>query len=228
MKKIITYAVITAMLCMTLPKHLFVTASTTSDYWVIHPVTTESLIDTSTEGLITLSNGLVERTINISEQIGGVTTSFRNLYKDWELLDHTEKEGILTLDGTSYSIGGTTGQRFTYSYYTEELIEKEFNWSPKPYITHANPWPALGKQVVLVYTPSSDMPTGYQNLTVEVKYEIYQGIPVIGKRITMKNNGTQSVRVNGYTNDVLAVKSELKDKLYVENTYNGGSDLSNR
>lgn len=229
MKKLKAYAITLCLLLTFLSTdHLLVEAQTPTDYWVINPVTTEAQIDTSTTGIIKLSNGLIERTINTTSSIGGVTTSFRNLYKNWELLDHPEQESIIGIDGTLYNVGGTgsASQLFEYSHYTTGNIEAEFNWTPKPYTAVVNPWPALGKQITLVYTPSSQMPAQYQNLLVEVKYEIYQGIPVIGKRTTVYNNGTTDIKITYYANDVLAVKSTHKDKLYAETSYNGGSDLN--
>lgn len=201
---------------------------TATDYWVVDPINISAQVDITTDGVITLSNGLVERTIDTSEDGGGATTSYRNLYKDYELLDHTEAEGIIGLDGQRYTVGGTGDtSHFRYSHYTTGDIEAEINWTPKPYISEVNPWPALGQSITLTYDVSPEMPTKYHDLQIEITYDIYKGIPVISKRMRLFNNGSSDVKITYFANEVLAVKSELQDQLYAETDYNGGSDLNN-
>jgi len=58
-------------------------------------------------GTITLSNGLLERTIDTRL---GCTTGFMNLMTDESLIRAVESEGSVTLNSLIYPIGGATGQ----------------------------------------------------------------------------------------------------------------------
>ena len=94
-------------------------AAATAD-WVVTPVTTASVICERGDGVVVLSNGIVERRIATSPN--GTTTSLKNLYTDTEMLhEGSQPEATVSLAGTSYDVGGSTADGgFVYSSHSIE------------------------------------------------------------------------------------------------------------
>ena len=113
---------------------------------------------------------------------------------------------------TGYKIGKTEA-RFPW--------KKRSEWSPKDL-----PWPAPGVSLTLEYqsppsfgaverveqpVPLSKKPASGK-VTVEVHYELYDGIPLLSKWIVVRNGTAQPVRLNTFISEILAtteVESEV-------------------
>lgn len=203
----------------------YASTNNNEQYWVIRDTHDPADI-TLSNNILTLNNGLVERKIDLNQN--GTTTSFRNIYRDWELLSGMTVEGIVGLDGTNYEIGGTSPHAFQYESYTiTDTTDADFAWEPSHYTAKTNPWPALGKGVEITYTPPSTIPDQYKNVKVKLRYEIFTGIPVISKRgfVTLGEEDA-SISITYFATDKLAVSSEHTEDIYVETNYNGGGDLN--
>lgn len=208
------------------------------DYWVSNDVQIPSEVKKD-GNIVTLSNGLVERTFDISKNF--VTASYKNLYTGISLLNNENLQADIYLsltdtykdDDTSgdtlFYVGGEsdTVPTFQYESYTvEDQTEEIFHWeydermSP-PSMKDAD-WPAKGKALVVNYTAPDNADTKYAGVKVQVRYEIYDGIPVICKKINVTNEGENDVIVHRMTVEALPVNTAVKDALYLEGSLNAG------
>jgi len=184
--------------------------------WLVKKVTLESgVFRGENEKEILISNGLISRTFRLTPNCA--TVDFVNLVNDETLIRGVSPEALLTIDGKEYKVGGLDGQ-VEYGYLKKEWIEQM--WSPagsfqlvgfevgevEPRINWKNRrWSLVkkgetkGKSIKFSYT-HKDLP----KLTVNVHYEIYDGIPMISKWLTITNSGSSSVTLNSYKSEILA------------------------
>ena len=146
-----------------------------------------------------LTNGIIERRIVVEPS--AATVSFKNLTTGEELIRAVAPEARVVIDGTSYPVGGLTGQP-VLNYFKDEWIptlkpmensyrfesakigeiEKPFEWKKRPeWLSKDLAWPPKGKSLRMSY--KHDPKDGKVLPTVDVYYEIYDGIPVLQKRI---------------------------------------------
>ena len=64
---------------------------------------------TRNDKTVILSNGLVSRTIRIVPN--AATVGLRNLHTGEEYIRSVKPEALLTINGTSYPVGGLSGQK---------------------------------------------------------------------------------------------------------------------
>ena len=165
--------------------------------WVVTPVQTPSVICATGDGVVVLSNGIVER--RLATAPNATTTSLRNLWTDTEMLAESgQPEAVVRLDGKDYEVGGSTADGgFVYS--GHEVIEgthKPYEWTPyledgatvKPW-SEVAPWPAAGRSVVFTYSPHADVAERHRDVTVRIRYEIYDGIAAMMKRGVRREHG---------------------------------------
>ncbi len=123
--------------------------------------------------------------------------------------------------------------------------QKRLDWMPQDL-----PWPPKGKELVLRFNLSeSDIDkiskqagSSIEDLeylldvTVNVHYNLYDGIPLMSKWITIENNSNRTFTINKFKSEILAVSDPesavdqpdiwLKSKLYVESDYAFGDGMS--
>jgi hypothetical protein len=166
---------------------------------------------------IVLENGLISRTFRIVPN--GATVAFDNLMTGSSILRAVKPEALVSLDGRSYDVGGLVGQP-EQAYLLPEWVDTmrastnsfrctgfkfgktsaPFGWGRKRHSMDL-PWPAPGASLAFHY--ESDEPD-LQRLEVIIHYELYDGVPVLGKWITITNNRTNSLRLNSFTGEILA------------------------
>ena len=205
-------------------------------------------------GFLTMSNGLVARTFSLSPD--GATTGFSNLMTGNELLRAIKPEAILTVNGREVRIGGLTGQPVK-NYLAQEWISSlkadslsqfklagsqtgqisaRFEWKKRTeWMPQDMPWPPHGKRVDFTYLPKTKNDTSMM-LKVIVHYEIYDGLPLICKWITITNDSHKEIIVNSYISEILAFTEEesvVGDKknwilpnVYAETDYAFGGSMS--
>ncbi len=189
---------------------------------------------------VVLSNGLVSRTIRIVPN--AATVGLRNLHTGEEYIRSVKPEALLTINGTSYPVGGLSGQK-EHGYLKQEWLESmtspedafEFReleireldsglyWEKKRW-TSSTQWVRKGKEAIFHYTHPK-----LEGISVAVHYEIYDGLPLLGKWIEVKNMGEQSIRIDHFTGEIIAhpEKNNYVDEpsrwdlpnLYLENDY---------
>ncbi|MFE7216406.1 hypothetical protein ACFY0A_35805 [Streptomyces sp. NPDC001698] len=203
--------------------------------WVVHPVTTPSTISRHGRS-ITMANGIVQRSFDIAPDFS--TTSLKNLGTRQEMLDHSgEPEATIVLDGTAYDVGGAIASRgFVYaSHRIEDSTQKPYEWTPyredgvtlKPY-AEKRPWPAKGKALVVTFRPHPSLAAKLHGVTVTARYEIYDGIATVMKKVSVDNTSATPVVIDHLTVDRLHVHRQLAERLYLDTDYHGGTDNAYR
>jgi hypothetical protein len=221
--------------------------------WLIDGSSFKSVI-AEKNGFVTISNGLVSRYFCLSPD--GATAGFSNLMTGNELIRAIKPEAIITINGKRMSIGGLTGQPvknylseewiaglkpdslspFRLKNYETGEIEARFDWKKRPeWMAQDMQWPPSGKRVDFTYIPkeNSSEATG---IKLVIHYEIYDGLPLICKWITVKNESEKEIIIDSFVSEILALTEEesaVGDKknwilpnLYIETDYAFGGSMS--
>ena len=188
--------------------------------WLLNPKPFAARIRTTTDGRdLELSNGLVRRVIQLRP--GAATISFDNLMTSASLLRSTRPEAVLELDGQRIEVGGLTGQPI-HNYLDPQWVERmrpeprafhlagfhigrtepRFAWRKhNEWLSQDYPWPPPGAGVSLRFEP----PTNCPPVAVEVHYEIYDGLPLLAKWLTISNESSAPVTLDSLIVEQLAV-----------------------
>lgn len=187
--------------------------------WLIHAVTQKAEVVEQGKDLI-LYNGLVKRAFRISPNVA--CYDYRNLSNGQQLLRAIQPEAKVTIDGKVYDVGGLHGQKerayllpewldnftvgkesFVFTDYKISAIEPFINWKNTTWATNKNQ--AMGKMLSLNFV--SPLPE-LKNIIVTVNYEIYDGIPLIVKWVSIDNKSKKNITVDRVVNESLAVVEE--------------------
>ncbi len=206
------------------------------------------------DGSVTLSNGLVSRTFSLSPDVA--TTGFQNLMTGNELLRAIKPEAELIINGITVKVGGLTGQpvknyldrqsipglkpdslsALRFSGYQTGEISARFEWKKRSeWMAKDMPWPPHGKRVDFTYLPKSGSDT-LLKYKVIIHYEIYDGLPLICKWVTVSNDSDKEIILDSYKSEIIAFMEEesaVGDKknwtlpnIYVETDYAFGGSMS--
>lgn len=187
--------------------------------WLIDNAGFKAAIECSDNGKeLIMSNGLVKRVFRLHPNVA--CTGYENLSNGQQLLRAVKPEAVVVIDGKKLSVGGLYGQK-EQAYLLPEWVDsftanendfqfKSFSVSElKPYINWKksfwarNTKPLGGKVVKMIYA-SSALP----GVEIAVHYELYDGIPLIVKWISITNGSGRSITVNRVVNEVLALVEE--------------------
>ncbi|MBL8753493.1 MAG: hypothetical protein JNK15_09345 [Planctomycetes bacterium] len=188
--------------------------------WLVDPTPFRARVDVSSDVTsLTLTNGLVARRLRLSPAVA--TVAFDDLVAGASLLRAVQPEATVTIDGTEWRIGGLVGQPVR-NFLTAEAeaslqadphafvcvahgpcpVEEPFAWRPRrEWLANPRAWPPHGIGYAFEYRAPQDGPA----VTVRVVYELYDGIPVFGKRIELRNTGTTPLRIDSFAAELLAV-----------------------
>jgi hypothetical protein len=222
--------------------------------WLIDNSSCQSGITVSPDGKdLTLSNGLVSRVFRISPNLA--TVALHQLSAGQNYIRATRPEGILVIDGVEYGIGGLSGQpvqnyllpswidglsadagSFQYTGYETQKIQKRFEWSKHAeWLSLDADWPPPGIELILHFKSPEEMTT--KGLTVHVHYEIYDGLPLICKWITLENRSGRDVVLNRFISEIMAATEgdshvEISDgwllpNIHIETDYAFNNSLYN-
>ncbi len=208
--------------------------------WLVNRVTRSSalLFKPAADGMsgkLELSNGLISREFYIGDNLAAV--SFKNLSNGAQFLRAVKPEARIKLDSIWYDIGGLSAQpeksylleawlkdmvtdpmAFQFSGLEVRQPQARYPWQQKYNAVHAD-WPPKGLQVIMHY----DAPVGKQEwkngLRVSVHYEMYDGIPVVAKWISIRNGTSKGIIVHETECEVLAVTQDQEKRLHVESDY---------
>lgn len=153
---------------------------------------------------IIFENGLIRREI---EAGGCKTVSFFNLQKDIELIDSPCCDFALSVNGRAYD-----ADAFDFCGIAIVPCEERVPFKKSPTMTYGGEYPPPGKAAELYYKGRE------LSVDVTVRYEIYDGMPVIMKRLTVKNTAEADITVDNITADVLSV-TENRDTVFVDSDY---------
>jgi hypothetical protein len=183
------------------------------------------LVEDAESNEIILTNGLIQRVFRISPN--GATVGFSNLITGETILRGVKPEAIVGLNGRKYEVGGLKGQP-NYAYLREEWLETmhshpaamqftsfevsepkaPFEWKRARYHAKESQWPPRGVHLRMNYNlPNTSVLVKEVNqggIMVSVHYELYDGIPVIAKWISVKNNTGQEWVLDSFTSEIIA------------------------
>lgn len=186
--------------------------------WLVMQIKEPVKIEKRLDGReIVLSNGLISRTFRLAPN--AATVAYDNLMRGESIIRGVKPEAIVELDGQKYEVGGLQGQveyayllpewidslssnpdAFVFRNFNVGKIEKRFEWNRKRYYSSTN-WPPSGKTLNLHFDPPGGKLKG---LTLSVHYEMYRGIPLLAKWLTIHNGSDEPVRLNTFTSEILA------------------------
>ena len=189
--------------------------------WLVKPVMEKAAVYNSADKKeIILYNGLVKRSFRIAPNVACV--DFINLSNGQQLLRAVKPEASITINGKVYNVGGLKGQKenayllpewvdqfttdendFQFLRYEVNPIEPFIKWKPSNWAT--NKKQPTGTMLSFIF--KSTLPD-VKDITVKVNYELYDGLPLIVKWLSIENKGAATVQVNRVVNEMLALVEE--------------------
>lgn len=208
--------------------------------WLITTPSQKANVSRLKNNSLVLSNGLVSRVINMENN--AATISIKNLVTDEEYIRAVQPEARITLDGQLFDVGGLAGQRDKGYLNTDWLaemyaqpgafkisdidisdIKPDIAWKKTRWLPKTN-WTASGKEVVLHF--ESELKKG---VVVYVHYKIYDGIPLILKKLSVKNESEYPIIINNFKSEIIAYPEVTnsasngytgkRPNFYLENSY---------
>jgi len=193
--------------------------------WLVHDVAQRTVVHRGrNEREIVLSNGLIGRTFRLAPN--AATVGFDNLMTGESILRGVKPEAIVRINGVDCTIGGLTGQpnyaflrpdwlenlkadpnAFQFERYEIGPTKERFPWKR---VRHAQdlPWPPPGKALTLYFKaprPLIEKAPFLAHVTVAIHYEMYDGIPLLSKWMTVHNAGQEQLRIESFISEILAV-----------------------
>ncbi len=208
-----------------------------ADDWLVVPVTKSSNLDIRDSGKeLVLGNGLISRTFRTGPNFA--TISLKNIGSGAEYLRAVAPEAAITINGRRVEIGGLAGQpdhgyldpawlgkmnvrsnAFKYTGYTLGKPEARYPWVPR-FGAAAVPWPPKGLSLAFNFNAPTSPDNATNPLTgvsASVHYEIYDGLPVLAKWITISNGGGADLVLDKLESELLAVTADQRRKLLLDN-----------
>jgi hypothetical protein len=207
--------------------------------WMVDPCPFAAQIVRTADGKgFLLDNGLVRRAFRVSPN--GATVGFENLMTGQAMLRSVRPEARVTIDGQAYDVGGLTGQP-NHAYLSDEWLEamtaepggfvlvdihvdqpvERFGWNRRRHHAPDAKWPPTGVRLRMDFVapaettlPPRDERTATPNVGVSVFYELYDGIPLISKWITVQNRSSGDILLDRFTVEELAAVEQVN---WVEN-----------
>ena len=186
---------------------------------------------TETDNRLILDNGLIQRTFVASPNFA--TVNYTNQITGSSFLRGIKPEAALTIDGHQFEVGGLKGQpdyayldsdwivdltsdrnAFQFREYRVDETEIPYPWVRRRSAT-SSVYPPEGVTLTIAFSP----PPSVDSLQVCVHYELYQGIPVLSKWITIRNEGQKPIQLDALSCEILAVNEQEKHRLHVESNY---------
>jgi len=190
--------------------------------WLVKAIKEKAAVYRSADSKdIVLSNGLVKRVFRIKPNIACI--DYKNLANGQQLLRAVKAEARITIDGKAYNIGGLYGQQenaYLLPEWVDGLKDENNDFHCTSFTTDsiiANPawkhtagalqktFPSKGAKLDFTYESSLPQLTG---LRVIVHYELYDGIPLIVKWLSVENQSNRSYKLNRAINEILAFTEE--------------------
>ena len=188
--------------------------------WLINPALfSAGVYRTANSNEVALDNGLVRRVFRVAPN--AATVALDNLMTGESELRSVRPEAALALNGKEYPVGGLLGQPI-HNYLLPEWVDKlsnnpasfhcvgvetgrtqpRFSWKPHAeWLANATQWPPPGVALTFHYSA----PPALGNIAVAVHYELFDGLPLISKWITVSNGTAAALRLNSFKAEVLAL-----------------------
>ena len=198
--------------------------------WLVQPFNQPASIKED-QGRLVLSNGLIARSFVTAPNFA--TVDYINLVTGSTLLRGIKPEALITIDGQQVEIAGLIGQpdyayldldwlvdlksnpeAFQFVRYSVSQIEALYPWLAK---RHAPPteYPPKGIRLSVDYVA----PSAFEGMEISIHYDLYQGIPVLSKQISINNWSERALFIEGLVCELIAVNEQEKHRLHVESDY---------
>jgi hypothetical protein len=82
--------------------------------------------------------------------------------------------------------------------------EARFEWKRKRYAA-GSPWPPPGVALALNFDPPASPAGAARDLDVSIHYELYDGLPLLAKWLSIRNRGGAPVTLDSFKSEILAV-----------------------
>lgn len=171
-----------------------------------------------------LTNGLIRRVWKLKPN--GACVAFENLMNQQAMLRSVRPEARLTINGNAFDVGGLVGQP-NHAYLTPKWLDQmkadpasmqltnltigkpveRLKWKRRRHAAPDVKWPPHGAYVRMDYSFSAKQRESVelkQACVVSVHYEMYDGIPVMSKWITVENKSNEKLTVNRFRGEELA------------------------
>ncbi len=191
-------------------------AGSPEEDWLVRPDSFKALVRADGPDTVHLENGLVRRTFLLRP--GLATVDYQNLASGEAILRALSSEAILRFDGTDYPVGGLAGSdaeayiipgrlgalgpapgAFRFRSYETGPIKERFPWKRKR-PSEGRPWPPPGVTLTFRYDPPEGKLAG---VAVSVIYELYDGIPLLSKRLVVTNAGAGPAHLDSFQSEIL-------------------------
>lgn len=192
----------------------------TGDWLISKPAVKAQVYSSDNGREIILYNGLLKRVFRISPNVACI--DYENLSNGRQLLRSVKAEARLTINGKDYNVGGLYGQKenayilpsgldklkpgandFQLVDYAVTSIKPYLNWKTRFWIPVVPT--ASGKMISFRYKANAPELAG---LVVKVNYELYDGIPLIEKSLSIENKGSMVFKINRVVNEILGMVEE--------------------
>lgn len=191
--------------------------------WLVAPVTAKAGVYRGGHAdEIVMCNGLIRRTWRLAPN--AATVALDNLITGESLLRSVRPEALIELDGMKYSVGGLEGQpvhnyldprwlqrmtasptAFRFASFQVGKTAERFRWKKRrEWMPQDMPWPPPGVSLALSFAPPATAGAALQ-ARVDVHYEMYDGLPLLSKWITVENAADRPVRLNSLVSEILAI-----------------------
>ena len=201
-------------------------ASVDGGDWLIDGAPFVAKTEQSRDGReLRISNGLVSRSWRL--QPNAACFSLEDVVNDRELLRSVRPEAQVTINGERYRVGGLKGQP-NHAYLTEAWLDAmtaddesfrcvgveqaepvaRLAWKQVRHHAPDVSWPPKGKRIVLRFEPPASA-TELRGITVRVHYELYDGVPVFCKWITVENGSENACLLDKFRAEELAVVEQV-------------------
>ncbi|MGI9456633.1 MAG: hypothetical protein ACR2NU_08730 [Aeoliella sp.] len=162
-----------------------------------------------------LDNGLLRRVWRIAPN--GACVAFDNLMTGQSMLRSVRPEARVTINSVPIDVGGLVGQP-NHAYLTPEWLDamqadpkamrlvgyevgepaERFAWERRRHAAADAIWPPKGAYLRMDY----ELPD--QKLRVRVHYELYDGVPLMSKWITVHNDSNETITLDRFTGEEFA------------------------
>ncbi len=195
-----------------------------ADYLVRGVQRTAAAYQSQNGSELVLDNGLIRRRWRLAPN--GACVAFDNLTTGQSMLRSVRPEARITIDGTAFDVGGLVGQP-NHAYLKEPWLDdmqadpqamqlvsfeidkpvERFAWDRRRHAAPNAKWPPDGVYLRMDYSlpQSGDNPAEQSDVRVSVHYEMYSGIPVMSKWLTVHNTSEREIVVNDFTCEELAI-----------------------
>jgi hypothetical protein len=184
--------------------------------WLVNPINAKAQLYRNGEHELVLANGLLARRFRIQPNLA--TISLELPQSKTEFLRAVRPEAIVEIDGKRFEVGGLKGQpnqAFLMSDWLASLKSDpnafQFSgYSVEP--THAAvPWRGQNRVPGALYPPKgialhlAFKHRMFPELQIGVVYELFDGMPLMSKRVEVVNAGKSKIELQRFISEELAV-----------------------